>query len=140
MFPFGADSFDFVFLTSVFTHMLPDDVRHYLYEIARLLRPKGRMLATFFLLNQTQRELAQQNRNDIDFRHCRGIYRTRDESIPENALAIEEGEVRRMFGEASLEVIEPIHFGGWTGRAETLSYQDIVLAVPKAAKKAEVLR
>jgi SAM-dependent methyltransferase len=133
IFPFGTDSFDFVFLTSVFTHMFPDDVRHYLHEIARLMRPKGRMLATFFLLNPTQLELAQQKRNDIDFRYCKGIYRARDETIPESALAIEEGEVRRMFSEAALEIVEPIHFGRWTGRRDALSYQDIVLAVPKAA-------
>ena len=34
-FPFRDWSFDFIFLSSVFTHMLPDAVEHYLHEIAR---------------------------------------------------------------------------------------------------------
>lgn len=133
VFPFGDDSFDFIFLTSVFTHMYPDDIRHYLHEIARLMRAKARLLATFFLLNPVQRELAQQHRNEIDFRNRRGDYRTRDETIPESAVALEEEEARKLFGDASLKIVEPIHYGRWTGRREALSYQDIVLAVPKTA-------
>src|SRR5919197_667302 len=38
-FPYPAEAFDFVLLTSVFTHMLPPEVRHYLREIRRVLRP-----------------------------------------------------------------------------------------------------
>ena len=34
-FPFPDQSFDFIFLASVFTHMLPDAVEHYLREIGR---------------------------------------------------------------------------------------------------------
>jgi len=35
-FPFPDDSYDFVFLTSVFTHILVDDVEHYTDEIRRV--------------------------------------------------------------------------------------------------------
>lgn len=38
-FPYGDGSFDFVFLTSVFTHMLPDDVDRYVREVSRVLDP-----------------------------------------------------------------------------------------------------
>ena len=41
-FPYEDGEFDVVVLTSVFTHMLPDDVAHYLDEIARVLKPGGR--------------------------------------------------------------------------------------------------
>ena len=53
-FPFADRTFDFVFLTSVFTHLLPADATHYLQEIARLLAPQGNALLTFFLLNDRQ--------------------------------------------------------------------------------------
>ena len=43
---YGDGEFDVVVLTSVFTHMLPDDVAHYLDEIARVLKPGGRALIT----------------------------------------------------------------------------------------------
>lgn len=35
-FPYGEASFDFVFLTSVFTHMLPADVENYLHQVSRV--------------------------------------------------------------------------------------------------------
>ena len=47
-FPWADESFDSVFLASVFTHMPPGEVRVYLGEIARLLRPKGKALASIF--------------------------------------------------------------------------------------------
>src|SRR5262249_38985285 len=72
VFPFLDGSFDFVFLTSVFTHMDPEDARHYLHEIARLLQPTGRLFCTWFLLNDAQAALAERGRNLIDFRFDRG--------------------------------------------------------------------
>ena len=48
-------SFDFIFLGSVFTHMLPDAVEHYVREISRLLAPGGVCVASCFLLNDETR-------------------------------------------------------------------------------------
>ena len=45
VFPFADASFDFVSLTSVFTHMLPVDLEHYAGQIARVLRPEGHYIA-----------------------------------------------------------------------------------------------
>jgi SAM-dependent methyltransferase len=42
---------DLVILFSVFTHMLRDDLRFYLSEFRRILRPAGRVYATVFLLD-----------------------------------------------------------------------------------------
>ena len=50
-FPYEEESFDLIFLTSVFTHMQGAEVRHYLDEIRRALRPGGKCLTTCFLLN-----------------------------------------------------------------------------------------
>ena len=130
VFPFLDRSFDFVVLTSVFTHMYLEDARHYLREIARLLQPNGRLFRTWFLLNEPQAALAGRGRNVIDFRFDRGGYRIRDESLPESAVAVEERVVRTMFAEAGLGIREPIRFGSWTGRGEGLSFQDILLADP----------
>ena len=51
-FPYDNDAFDFVYLTSVFTHMLPHDMENYLSEISRVLRNNGRCLITYYLLNE----------------------------------------------------------------------------------------
>src|SRR6188508_3249240 len=50
-FPYPDNDFDLVFLFSVFTHMLPDGVERYMAEIARVLKPGGRTVITWFLLN-----------------------------------------------------------------------------------------
>jgi SAM-dependent methyltransferase len=49
-FPFEDESFDLIILTSVFTHMLPEDTLNYLREISRLLKPSGCCYSTWFLL------------------------------------------------------------------------------------------
>lgn len=50
--PRDDNSIDLVFLFSVFTHMFPRDVVHYLSEFARILRPGGRVLASVFTMDR----------------------------------------------------------------------------------------
>jgi SAM-dependent methyltransferase len=122
-FPFPPSSFDFIFLTSVFTHMLPGAVRHYLDEIARLLSPGGRVLATFFL---TPTSPPAPGTLRID--HVGDGYRTANPQNPEEAVAYEETAVREWFGSAGLTILEPVRRGCWTGPSEFHSYQDVVVA------------
>ena len=129
-FPIGDSSFDFVFLTSVFTHMRPDDIQHYLLEIARLLRPSSRALCTFFLLNPTQQALAAEGKSHIDFRWDYGSFRALDAAVPEAAVALSEDLVRTMLTTAGLVLSEPVRYGTWSGREDGLSFQDIVVARP----------
>lgn len=79
-FPFENDIFDVVFLASVFTHMLPEDVSHYFAEISRLLKPGGKCLITFFILNETSEKSIQNGDSRIDFRHRFPEYMTSDEN------------------------------------------------------------
>lgn len=51
-FPFPNNEFDFSFLTSVFTHMPTAEVEQYVHEIGRVLKPGGKCLSTFFLINE----------------------------------------------------------------------------------------
>jgi len=46
-FPYKSESFDLVFLFSVFTHMFPNETENYLSEINRVLKSGGKVLATF---------------------------------------------------------------------------------------------
>lgn len=47
--PFENDLFDVIYLYSVFSHMVPHDVRFYLNEFARVLRPSGYIFLTGFI-------------------------------------------------------------------------------------------
>jgi SAM-dependent methyltransferase len=129
-FPYPASSFDFVFLTSVFTHLLPADAQHYLAQIARVLKPRGRCFSTFFLLNPESTGLIQAGLSPhFPFAHrvddgCR----VQDPVTPEAAVAYDEDRVRGWYRDAGLDVIDPIRDGFWCGRLDGLSLQDIVLA------------
>ena len=128
VFPYEDATFDFVLLTSVFTHMLPGDLEHYLSEIARVTRKGGRCLATFFLLNPEALQLIEAGRSSQDFRHRIGDQRTTDPATPEAAIAYEERDVRDAFPRNSFRILEPFHYGSWCSRAQFLGYQDIVVA------------
>ncbi len=126
-FPFDDGRFDFIFLTSVFTHLLPNEVENYLREIARLLHPAGRSLITVFLLNEQQQTLAEQGKNDIDFKYGSDSYKVRDETVPESAVAYDEDYIRKIISRCGLTLTAPVEFGNWSGREDGLSYQDILL-------------
>ena len=126
-FPFPDSSFDFVYLTSVFTHLLPEDLEHYLSEIRRLMRSDGRTLVTCFLLNATQRDLAKQGKNAIDFFALDSHCRVRDFDVPESAVAYEEEYLLGLFEDQGLSLAQPVRYGTWSGRSNGLSFQDILI-------------
>ncbi len=127
-FPYQSASFDFVFLTSVFTHMFPPDMENYLNEIFRVLKKGGTCFITFFLMNEESQDLIQRNSSTQPFLHERGGCFTTTPESPEVAIAFPEPYIRQLFGRLGLSIVEPIRFGSWCGRRQFLSYQDIVIA------------
>lgn len=126
VFPFDDHTFDFVFLTSVFTHMLSDDLDHYAAEVARVLRMGGRAFATFFLLNEESWRHVHSGKSQFNEEY-QG-YRVIDKKIPEAAIAYEENQVREILRSYGLTVVEPILYGSWCPRETFTSSQDIILA------------
>jgi SAM-dependent methyltransferase len=126
-FPYQDRAFDFVFLTSVFTHMLPADVRHYLTEIRRVLRPPGRCLMTFFLLNDHAREAIRAGRTPRRFEHEGDGYFYDIEKVQETAVAYRDEDVLAFLRETGFELPMPIKYGRWGGRPEQPIGQDIVV-------------
>lgn len=126
-FTFADQAFDVILLKSVFTHMRPVEVENYLGEVARLLSKNGRCLATFFLLNEKQRELAQQGRNQLHFAYGDEIWRYVYQNSPESAVAYEESFILKLLEKNGLKLKQPVMHGSWSGRAERLSYQDMLL-------------
>jgi SAM-dependent methyltransferase len=126
-FPFPDAEFDFAYATSVFTHMLPDEVGNYVGELARVLRPGGRCFATFFLLNEESRRLVAEGTSRYDFRHGGGVYRTIDPRTSEAAVAYDEEFVTGLLREHGLGLERQL-YGDWAGRREFLSHQDVLIA------------
>jgi SAM-dependent methyltransferase len=127
VFPFADGSFDAVLLKSVFTHLRPGAVENYMKEVARLLSPHGRALATFFLLNERQETLRREGSNQIDFRHGEGIWRYTYRESPESAVAYNENFVIELLDRHGLALKRPVVYGRWSGRREGLSFQDMLV-------------
>jgi ubiquinone/menaquinone biosynthesis C-methylase UbiE len=128
--PYEDDSFDFVYGLSLFTHMMPAEVQNYLYDTARVLKPGGRSFFTYLLLNEEARAAIDAGRTGPDARlpHDRGDYRVKSEEVPESQVALDEGLVKSFYADVGLSIVEPVLYGDWTGRSETITRQDIVLA------------
>ena len=126
-FPFESACFDFVLATSVFTHMLPADMAHYFAEVSRVLRPGGRCLLTFFLVNEESEAAIRGGHSTLDFKYKLDGCLTTNEDYPEAAVAYDEALVRGLAEHSKLTLVEPIHYGSWCNRPVFLSTQDIVI-------------
>lgn len=128
-FPFEDDYFDHVILTSVFTHMVHQEVDAYLGEIARVLKPGGRCLATFFILNAESLAAIDAGSSTLDFRFTLDdLCKVVNKDDPEAAVAYREEIVFDLLERHGLVLGIPIQYGAWSKRSDFLSYQDVVIA------------
>jgi ubiquinone/menaquinone biosynthesis C-methylase UbiE len=127
-FPFTDSSFDFAFLTSVFTHMLPDDVANYLGELSRVLKPGGKCLITWLILNGESEALVERGKSSLNVIHPMGECRVENLEKPEETIAYPEAMVLEFYRDGGFEVEPAIRYGSWCGRATYLSVQDICVA------------
>ncbi len=124
-FPYEKEEFDFVFLTSVFTHMIPAEVENYLAEIFRVLKGNGRCLSTFFILDETSKISMS---GDFNFPYDYGFYRLMDKRVQSANVAYGKEYLLKQFGKNKL-VVEKLLPGRWSGRNENegADFQDIVV-------------
>ncbi len=127
-FPYKDRCLDFAFMTSVMTHLLPADMENYLRQTARVLKPGGRCLITFFLLNEQALAAINAGKSNPDFRYEGPGYRTFSKEAPEYGIAYDEEYVRSLYAGYGLQIKEPVRRGRWTG-IEAEGNQDAVLAI-----------
>lgn len=128
IFPYPDNKFDFILLNSVFTHLVPKDMEHYMSEISRTLKKNGRCLITFFLLNDETKKLFAEKHQELKFIYSEGVYRTIDPINLESAISYDETYIKDLFSKNNMAVKEPIYYGSWCGRETYLSSQDIIIA------------
>jgi SAM-dependent methyltransferase len=128
VFPYNDNSFDTIFLFSVFTHMQPLEVQNYFNEIQRVLRPKGKCLATFFLYdNQIESKISNINKA-ISFAYDREKYRLMNEKVPSANIAFKETYIDEMAENSNLKLKNKI-YGSWANRTnkDLFDFQDILV-------------
>ena len=127
-FPYDDGSFDVVLLTSIFTHLGAGATERYLRESARVLRPNGRLYASFFLIDEVAREAIAAGAADIGFVSMADGALTANPRDPDAAVAHDESTIRDVLASAGLEVrVDPLR-GNWSGR-DTTRRQDVIIAV-----------
>jgi hypothetical protein len=108
--------------------MLPPDFEHYLSESFRVVKPGGKCLSTFFLLNDESRKLIAAGSSKQHFPHEVDGCWVADRNLPEAALAYDEDSVRQAYEKAGFRTDESIFYGSWCGRASFVDYQDMIVA------------
>jgi len=126
-FPYADDFFDVAFLSSVFTHMLPPDVENYLSEISRVLRPSGRCLITYFIINEESQRLNALQPSQKRFKDLKQGHFAQNELNPEAAIAYREETIKTLHEKYKLP-IKKIYYGNWCGREKFTAYQDMVVS------------
>jgi SAM-dependent methyltransferase len=126
VFPYEDASMDRAFLTSVFTHMRGDEVRHYLDELRRVLRPGGRCLATCFLLDAEARRGIAEGRSAIEFGHRVDEAYANSAEVPESVIGFDAEELLGWVRDRGFSLMSS-SAGWWSGRHPYTSYQDILV-------------
>ncbi len=128
-------TYDFSFATSVFTHMLPEEIEHYFEQVSGVLTKGARVLFTFFVLPNGVKDEGGKGSDD-------GFYRTpfihfqflmekvayySHKGCPEAEVGYREEWVRKLFEKNGFTNVK-IYPGKWHGGSDGVSYQDMVVA------------
>jgi ubiquinone/menaquinone biosynthesis C-methylase UbiE len=124
-----------VFLTSIFTHLVPRDARNYLREIQRVLEPGGRCFNTFALLTEVSRRAIAEGTALAGLGALRHEFEegclVADPADPEFLIAYPEERVTALYAECGFGPATVIH-GSWCGTPGAHRAQDIVIATRPA--------
>jgi SAM-dependent methyltransferase len=126
LFPGQDQSYDFCLATSVFTHMLPDEINHYLAESARILKPGGKLFATFFLLPKGDHKEYLTEWIKFRYKYQKLAYYSHKNCI-EAEVGYSVEWVKKMLGRHHFSNIK-IYPGQWRDAKKGVSYQDMVVA------------
>ncbi len=129
-FPFAADEFDAAVVSSVFTHMLADEIENYVAEIGRVLKPDAPVFITALLFDDEAMRAVAQGSTAFDLRHPVGPCVTFDRERPREGVAFPEAWLGRVLARNGL-AIGSIRRGNWR---QVRSYEvshDIVLATKR---------
>jgi SAM-dependent methyltransferase len=126
-FPYGEAEFDVVYAASLFTHLLAEPTANYLAETARVLRPEGKALLSFFVLDFYRGPgTTISDEYSLDQSLSEGVA-VRDPERREVLVGYSQAAIARLAAEAGLRVARVVP--GYWSRPDGVSVneQDLVL-------------
>jgi SAM-dependent methyltransferase len=131
-FPYEDDAFDLVFGFSLFTHLMPAALEHYLNEIKRVLDDRGRLHATFFVLDQVRKRRL----SDSDAEIAKAVMSTEGPAhtayeIAEWMVLYDEDWLRSVLSAVGLR-LRLVNYGSWPewalGLEDVMGPQDTLVS------------
>lgn len=132
--PFAPASFDFIIATSVFTHLSRQELKAYFRQLATVLRPGGRLFATFFLIDDVAVEAMGRPGARLAFPVRDGVNLVNAAGLPGgSAVAVRSDYLDALLIGNALSHCQPPLRGTWSGAVGGVTYQDVVVAEKPAA-------
>ncbi len=123
-----ARSADVVLFSSVFTHMYEDHIFRYLSEARRILKIGGRVLASFFLLDESWRANHSAGETAYPMDHVRSEHcRYANAEDPLFAIGYDIDWMTTQIENQGFTIAEPPVLGQWAQRQETTTWQDFLV-------------
>jgi len=129
-FPYPDRAFDLAVVSSVFTHMLPDAIEHYVAELARVVKRGGRCFITVFLFDRDAAAAVAKGDTIFDFRHPVGPCLAFDRARPEEGVACRTDWFVALLARHGF-AIDSVRTGNWRRvRAYEISQDYVVVRKP----------
>jgi SAM-dependent methyltransferase len=124
-FPSADAAISLAVATSLFTHLRPQPLQHYMREAARVLRWGGRLLFTAYTLDDAAREAIGAGRCPLAFAPWGEVAMVLHPQLPEGGIAYDREWLLQSVQDAGLTIARTDH-GTWrTGPVE----QDLIVAI-----------
>ncbi|MDB5154447.1 MAG: ubiquinone/menaquinone biosynthesis C-methylase UbiE [Mucilaginibacter sp.] len=138
--PIANESQDLVTALSVWTHLDESDATFYFKEIQRVLRPGGKAIITFFLLNEHYKESLSKRKNetgrfhntdqmgwifDVNAYDSQNWFTTKGAKVPEDAIGITTEGLDILIKNSDLKLIQ-YYPGNWK-EMPGVFFQDILI-------------
>ena len=124
-FEYAKESFDFGCAISVFTHMVDTEVQNYLEQTNKVLQMNGRLVATFFVLDDESRSVMTQQ-SGFYFQYDKGNYLLMDDKVISANVCFKREYLENIVFQSGFNIVATVN-GSWCGRKKThaVGYQDV---------------
>jgi SAM-dependent methyltransferase len=122
-FPYSSDFFDFIFLISVFTHMMPLEVENYMKEISRMLKKGKSCLMTLFLFDDPALLV---NNSFGKFKLIDANHALMSENVKSANVAFSEEYLKQLCNANNFKITH-ISYGAWRNNKPVEDFQDYVI-------------
>lgn len=132
LFPYAREEFDAAVLSSVFTHMLADEIENYVAQLARVLKPEAPVFITVLLFDHEAERAVAQSAAAFDFQYPVGPCMTFDRSRPREGIACPQAWLTEVLRRNDF-AIRSIQRGNWRQVRSCEVSHDVVLATRRRA-------